>query len=258
MNNLSKKPSHGSEAKIRFRCPNCSKLYTSNPAEIFVDKPEFRCTSCESNFYISFNDALKNHEVIGYLLDQKQLESEKILSTSRKNTSKKFVSMQSEMSDKNFVAKVDWSVFDYNVQFVEENKKNISLEEAWAFVQTAYNNNLAHKKFIKMAKKFNNIEFAKQMYSQILKSNPFDEIARSKFNLISIEEETERMLLKENDKTQLKWSMWSFFTIGFGLLFLFLGLVVFPEFKKIAGLGLGLVVFTFALKSLLQDDRQDY
>jgi len=258
MNNLSKKPTYGSEAKIRFRCPKCSKLYTSNPAEIFVDKPEFKCTSCESSFYISFNDALKNHEVIGYLLDQKQLEAEKTLSSSRKDTTNAFKTSQSEMADKNFVAKVDWSVFDYDVQFVEENQKNPSLEEAWAFVQTAYTNNLAHKKFIKMARSFNNIEYAKQMYSQILKSNPFDEIARSKFNLINIEEETERMLIKENDKTQLKWSMWSFFTIGFGLLFIFLGLVVFPEFKKLAGLGLGLVVFTFALKSLLLDDRLDY
>jgi hypothetical protein len=248
MNNLSQKQTENSEAKIRFRCPSCSKLFSSNPNAIFVEKPQYKCTSCKTDFYIVLKDALNSSEVVGYdfVAEAKPLP-------------------QPEMSDlikspepKVKLEDVDWSIIEDDVDFKSTELLEDPLESSWSLIVKSYQDKKLHQNFIKLAQTHDRIDFAKKKYGEILKANPFDEVARSCFNLIEIKEQTEIMLSKELDKTHVKTSMWSAIVLTLGVLLIFLGLFVFPEFQRLSGLGLGLVVFTFALKSLFQKSQAPY
>ena len=249
MNNLSQSKTENSDAKIRFRCPTCSKLYSSNAKAIFVEKPQFKCTSCDSDFYIVLNEALNNSEVVGY----------KFIPEMTKSVEPEAPVEESSPKVKVNIEDVDWSLVEDDVDFKKvEAPKLKSLDVRWSMVMDSYNDKGVHKDFINASKAEDNVEFAKSKYSDILKNNPFDEVARSCFNLIEIEEQTKILLEQESEKGEMKRSFWSAIIVATGVLFIVLGLFVIPEHQRLAGLGLGLVVFTFALKSLFQKSQSPY
>ena len=67
-------------------------------------------------------------------------------------------------------------------------------------MRQSYGKKSVHRDFLNLAKLYNRVDFSKEKYGQILRANPFDEVARSCFNLINIEEQTEILLEKESNK----------------------------------------------------------
>lgn len=248
MNNLSQKATENSEAKIRFRCPSCSKLFSSNPNAIFVEKPHYKCTSCKSDFYIILQEALNSSEVVGYNLISNDQSAEEAKMADLQDSPKAQVSFED----------VDWSIVSDDIDFKSNEELEDPLDSAWNLALKSYYNKSVHKDFIRLAKTHDRVDFAKEKYGKILKSNPFDEVARSCFNLIEIEEQTEILLGQELDKAHVKTGLWSAVVVTLGVVLIFLGLFVIPDYQRLVGLGLGLVVFTFALKSLFQKSQAPY
>ena len=249
MNNLSPKSTENSEAKIRFRCPCCSKLFVSNPNAIFVEKPQYKCTSCRSDFYIVLQEALNSSEVVGYdfVTEAKPVQEAKM--SDLQKTPKARVNPED----------VDWSIVENDIDFKGPDADfKDPLDQSWDLVVKSYKQKSVHKDFINLAKLHDRVDFAKEKYGEILKANPFDEVARSCFNLIQIEEDTEILLGKEASNSRVKTDLWSFVIVALGLILIVLGLFVIPEYQRLSGLGLGLVVFTFALKSLFQKSQAPY
>ena len=324
MNNLSPKSTESSEVKIRFRCPSCSKLFSSNPNAIFVEKPHYKCTSCRSNFYVVLQEALNNSEVVGYdfiaevkaaavagatttevkaaavagatTTEVKAAAVAGVTTTEAKAAAVAGVTTTevtpnpvpfpttstSKVTGTDLVESpkakinpkgVDWSIEEGNINFkgseslvaskaprvpkVSESLKD-PLEESWRLVTQSYDKKNVHRDFLNLAKLHNRVDFSKEKYDQILRINPFDEVARSCFNLIDIEEQTEVLLGKELNKTHIERSLWGIVAVTVGVIFILLGLFVVPEYQKLVGLGLGLVIFTFALKSLFQKSQTPY
>jgi len=245
MNNLNPKKDESSDSKVRFRCPSCSKLYISNPAAIFVEKPEYKCTSCSASFYISLNEALNASEVVGYEIVVPQFKDEQM------------TNLEKTPEPNLKIDEINWSIVDTALDFKEDQPKSV-IEQKWNVVLQDFSNTDKHNDFIQFAKKNDEVEYTKSVYGEILKANPYDEVARSYFNQIEISEETNLLLAKEEDKQYLSLSLWSSIVVGLGLLFILLGLFVVPEYHKLIGLGIGLVVFTFALKSLFQKNPAPY
>lgn len=63
-------------SKIHFRCPTCSKLFSADAVNIRAEKPEFTCNSCETDFWISFAEALSLNEVVGYKITDSKVSEE--------------------------------------------------------------------------------------------------------------------------------------------------------------------------------------
>lgn len=257
MNNLNPKRDEDSEAKIRFRCPCCSKLYVSSADSIYVEKPEFKCTSCDTNFYISLTHALNATEVVGYEVSAREPEVEEV----REPLSKVEDSVEEAVAKKTQEFKasdIDWAIVEESLDFKEQPEEKEELEEAWSSVLAHYNKSESHKDFIDLSKRSEKVDFAKSKYEELLKANPFDEVARTALNKMEIEEQTELILAQKDDKAYMTTRFWSSVIVGLGLTLIVLGLFIVPQYQKVAGLGFGLVVFTFALKSLFQKSPAPY
>ncbi len=234
-------------SRIHFRCPSCSKLYSSDPAKIYVENPEYTCSSCKSDFSISLLHALENVEIVGNLIKKPQAETVELPQV------KKAKPIEEEIQD--IQQEFDFEALESgDVSFnalVEENFKN-NFEEKWSEVLCDYENRDCHRAFISFCKESANLDFAIGKYAKIIEVNPHDEIAAS--FLKQIEFGVEAKMTLESVKNAKIFNRSFYITLGivcFGLLMVLIGTLWFQN-KNVAGLGLGLIFFTFAAKAFFQ------
>ncbi|MGH1468394.1 MAG: hypothetical protein ACRBBP_05885 [Bdellovibrionales bacterium] len=236
-------------SRIHFRCPSCSKLYSSDPARIYVESPEYTCSGCEADFSISLLQALENVEIVGNLITKPQAETvelPKIKKAAKAVAKKEIEDIQQEF---NFEALESGDV-SFSA-LVEENFKN-EFEEKWAQTLEGYENRELHKEFISFCKSADNLDFAIDKYARITEVNPHDKIAAS--FLKKIELGVEARMTFESVRNAKIFNRSFYITLGivcFGLLMVFIG-TLWLQNKNIAGLGLGLIFFTFAAKAFFQ------
>ena len=184
MNNLDQKnndPNHlktsdiNQPLRIHFRCPDCSKLYSSDPEKIYVENPEYTCTACGTDFSVSLIQALENSEVVGVKkqnpkpsdtvdLPVSKSDDERLI-TALEQSSKKTISELSQELDERPRSKADFR------ELVESRFVN-TLELMWQDVLSDYENREVHSAFIKACKSEGHLDFALHMYGNILKHSP--------------------------------------------------------------------------------------
>ena len=249
MNNLNQSL-NAPHLKIRFRCPSCSKLFVSNPKNIYVEKPEFKCTSCEQDFSISLMEALKSDYVIGKKIKKKPEAPEEVselqVVVKPKNNGKKSWELNTKPSQ-------NFSFEDFDFQETKSKK-----EVLWQEVLKDYKNTENHKIFVKHCEASGEADFAKYKYSKILQANPFDEVASKCFNMICINEDTQAILNKEKRVSQFKIPFFMLTAVLLGISLVVLGLILKPQYQNLTGLGFGIIIFTLAIKALFQSKAQKY
>lgn len=249
MNNLNQ-GLNSSQLKIRFRCPSCSKLFVSNPKNIYVEQPEFKCTSCQQDFSISLMEALKSDYVIGQKIKKKPVDSEEVSELQvvlkpKADGGKAWVLNKGPSQS--------FSFEDY--EFQESKSKK---EVLWQEVLSDYKNTESHKLFVKHCEISGETDFAKDKYSKILQANPFDEVASKCFNKICINEDTHAILNKEKKASQIKVPFFMLTAVLLGVSLVILGLILKPQYQNLTGLGFGVIIFTLAIKALFQSKAQKY
>lgn len=248
MNNLNQSL-NTSQLKIRFRCPSCSKLFVSNPKNIYVEKPEFKCTSCKQDFSISLMEALKTDCLVGNKIKKKPENDE----VSELNVVVKPKADGKKSWELNSKPKKNFSFEDYNFKESKTQK-----EVLWQEVLNDYKNLNHHKSFIKHCEVEEETDFAKGKYSKILEANPFDEVASKCFNMICINEDTQAILSKEQRLSGIKVPFFMIASVFLGALLVLLGFLLRPQYQNLMGLGFGLIIFTLAIKALFQSKDQKY
>lgn len=235
---------------INFRCPSCSKLYTSDPSRIYVEEPEYTCSSCDMEFSISLLQALENSEVVGnpilHVYEEDTAPAQVELPKKTNSTAKTVELLQQEFDfDKLEEGSVSFS------ELVEDDL-NGPFEEKWAAVLDDYESRQAHNKFINYCKTEKNLDYAIERYAKIVEINPSDRLASSFLKKIEFTVDTRMKLNSIKDSGLFSRSF--YITLGVvlcGLLMIAIGSLWFQN-KNIAGLGIGLVFFTFAAKAFFQ------
>lgn len=236
-------------SRINFRCPCCSKLYSSDPSKIYVEEPEYTCSKCDAEFSISLLMALQQTEVVGVELEDEVKTTSEIvdLPVSAKATESVVKDLQQEF---NFEA-LEKGEVSFN-EIVEENFNN-SLDSKWDEVLGDYENRKTHNKFIEFCKKSKNLEFAIDKYAKLIEVNHNDKIASSFLQKMEIGLES-KMKFKVAAIRAGFFTRPVFIAVGvvcFGLLLIAVGSLLFQN-KNIAGLGIGLIFFTFAARAFFQ------
>lgn len=240
---------------IHFRCPDCSKLYSSNPENIYTENPEYSCTACDTEFSVSLLQALVSPEVVG-VKKQKKSVSETVLLPEKKALELKAKEVQSEKVLTDLVS-----------EFKEKPKTRVHFEELeaakyadrfellWQDVLNSYEHRQTHSDFIKICKLEGELDFALQMYGNILRHNPNDRIAKSFVAKMQVSTEVEGFVESEKSHKLLTKSFYVTLAIVFSGLGLILMGLVFGDNKNLAGLGIALIFFTFAVKAFFQPRR---
>jgi hypothetical protein len=139
-----------------------------------------------------------------------------------------------------------------NFQDLAEKQSLSSLELSWDKVLKGYEERERHNEFLNHCRLEDDIEFAIEKYSKMLKVNPNDEIAGGFLKKIELSAMSYEKL---NSARQEKFFTRSFFiTLAIllgGLAVIGVGLLLFQN-KNIAGLGIGLIFFTFAARAFFQ------
>jgi len=248
MNNLNQSL-NTSNLKIRFRCPSCSKLFVSNPHSIYVEKPEFKCSSCKQDFSISLLEALRSDCVVGEKIKQKpdfEEVSELQVKIKPKSDGKKSWELNTKAPKK-----FTFEDFDFKEPKSEK-------EILWQKVLDNYKDTECHKIFVKHCEKTEETDFAKDKYSKILKANPFDPVASKCFNMICIAEDTQAILNKDQRLSNLKLPVFLIASVFIGILLIFLGVILKPNYQNLTSLGFGIIIFSVAVKALFQSKTQKY
>lgn len=239
---------------IHFRCPDCSKLYSSNPENIYTENPDYTCTSCQTEFSVSLLQALENSEVVG-VKKQKLLKSETLELPEKKALKvevKKAADVAVDKLIEEFKEKPRTQV---HFQELEEARQVNALELMWQDVLNSYEDRETHSAFIKHCKKEGHLDFALEMYGNILKHNPNDRIAGSFVAKMKVSAEVETFVESEQSHKILTQSFYvTLAIVCTGLSLICLGLV-FGDDKNLAGLGIALIFFTFAVKAFFQPRR---
>jgi len=239
---------------INFRCPDCSKLYSSDPENIYVENPEYSCTSCETEFTVSLIQALENSEVVG-VKKQSEAPSETINLPIQDSLNVEVTAQ--ELTEE----RVDELINDFQDKASEEQEDRSAIRHAdkfellWQDVLGCYADREAHAKFIRTCSDEGRLEFAHQMYGNILKNNPTDRIAHSFVTKMQVSAEVEAFVGSEKSHQMLTTSFYiTLAIVSTGLVLILMGLI-FGENKNLAGLGIALIFFTFAVKAFFQPRR---
>ena len=237
---------------IRFRCPTCSKLYSSDPSKIFVEHPEYTCSSCSTEFSISLLQALQMPEVLG-IKTLKSL-SPKTISLPSENQEKSEHVVES-LQKEQLLERAGAAPLKTSFQDVQESKALQKIELLWSSVLEKYEDRELHVTFIKTCRDEGRLEAAIEKYTNIAKANPNDELTQSFLSKIQVFQESKQLFTAEQKR---KFFTKTFYTtlgiVCFGILLIFAGLFWGGD-KNLAGLGIGLIFFTFAVKAFFQPRR---
>lgn len=230
---------------IHFRCPKCSKLFSTKTDQVHVEFPEFTCSQCHCDFKISFFHALEHREVVGVKINsQKPPES---FNLKEKQTE----------DSKAEVNTVEGLELDKLIKRTKDPKNAIETrvlrpeEKSWQRLLENYENMSLHQKFIKTLRKRRLLDFAIERYAKILEVNPHDETAKYFLNKINIILQTEQQNKLIQRQSRVFSLMVAFSFVLLGLAVIALGHWVFQN-KNLIGLGIGIVFFTFAVRAVTQ------
>ena|GEM_PF-2540079 len=240
---------------IHFRCPDCSKLYSSNPENIYTENPEYTCSSCETEFSVSLLRALETPEVVG-VKKQKLKKVETVLLPEVKKIETKKIEAKSQKTVEALVEEFkEQPKSRVHFQDLERVRHANTYELLWQGVLGSYEDRDAHSTFIKVCKADDHLDFALKMYGNILKHNSNDRIASSFVAKMKMNTEVKGFVAAEKSQKLLTTSFYITLAIVFtGLALICMGLV-FGEDKNLAGLGIALIFFTFAVKAFFQPRR---
>lgn len=219
---------------IHFRCPHCSKRFSTSVHLIHVEKPEFTCSSCQTDFFISFFQALDNGEVIGVELPKTEVSLEESPSLDAKEI---LTSVKEDL--------------EKDMGPIEEPALAHPLDLSWQKVLEDYESFSSHQEFIQDCEEQQNLDYALERYSLITDVNPQDQEAQRALKWIEWRcaqaaevEEQRGGFLRQN-------YFYSSLCVLLGMAIMALGHWVLVD-KNIIGLGMGLIFFTFAVRAFLQ------
>lgn len=240
---------------IHFRCPSCSKLYTSDPFKIFVEHPEYTCSSCKTEFSISLLQALQSPEVLGVKII-KQVEPKTIdLPKEQIQDSLESKRVVESLQEEQLEEKAGEAPLKTSQEDLKATQIKSSLDSAWDFVLEDYEDRSAHIAFVKTCRDEGSLDTAIEKYTRLLKINPSDEIAKNFLAKIQIFEESKQLFTEEQKRRFFTKTFYiTLAIVCLGLLFITYGLI-FGDNKNLAGLGIGLIFFTFAVKAFFQPRR---
>ena len=251
--------------KLKVRCPSCYKLYGVETAEISEAKPRFQCSSCQTQFWVSYPDALKEEGgVIGLPMEWINEEAPKTEDESQPDVDLNNLSLKPfscPRCGENYAAG-DSECARCGVVFKkfkerEEGKQQApqasrDLKEQWDRVLMNFDNQNEHESFIQMAMAEMSLDYADFCYMQILNSNPNDEQAQGAMkkieNLISVSHYS-----KANRKQESEWRF-DFPKLRIGTMVMFLSVIVIcmgfliPGARNLVGFGSAVLFAMMALR----------
>jgi hypothetical protein len=271
---------------LRVHCPKCFKLYSVNPAQIKNSRPEFRCPSCLTHFWFSYDDAVKHKEVVGFvsyqasrgsvepmmttagvepqtapstseLRDQTQVNVDKVF---KQSPSRNFKFQDGQAKDcPNCNKKVGLTATECmscGIVFAKFKKEadepnvpptSADMKTMWEQVLEKYEDVELHNKFLQMGMAETNLAYCSSKYQTILNANPNDDIALAmKRKIIGTVES--QMLPHPAPKTRKrKINPWNFVILG-GTFLVVLGFAV-PSMRNIVGVGASMIFLAVAFRA---------
>lgn len=266
------------EGMAYVRCPSCSKLYEVDPDLIYVERPEFDCTNCSAEFWISLDQALDASEVVGTLIEphekvQPSFAAEEDLSLregiseiedhegNQEHEQQVLLSAEDVKPDYDEGISSAEEIFEEKahqetVEAMEEVRLEsehveISLSELWSSLLMDFESQDMHDEFVLACKDRDSLDFAIERYSKVLEQDPLNKIARQRLDgfrlsaLSRLESETSSNALIRAVE------YWPALPVTLGMSLITLGLLD-SGLRNLVGLGVALIFFTFALQALFQ------
>jgi hypothetical protein len=229
--------------EVRFRCPNCQKLYRTS-ADVFEgNDPEFDCSSCATPFTLS-----AEQDMFGLFK-----------TTEPRNQKKNFgvCPKCSNLKPNNNDECPSCGV--YGSRYLELQKSEspvlFELNQQWQKVVTHFDEDQYHQDFLNKCHLKMALNFAYQKYSELQKTIGFDSLCEKYIRQIELRLEQQIKVDPENSKSAVKISQEVglnltqviFMTIGtIGMIMLIYNKFV-PTFPNFNGLVMMLTVLAFGI-----------
>lgn len=168
-------PKLETNSTIHVRCPDCYKLFAVNSSEIVDSKPRFKCTDCQTLFWIPYPESLNQQEILGFRLEW--LEAPETPPTGEFLCPK----CQTPYSAGQAECHSCGIVFDklkINDDPSPEIQSSPEIKDLWERVIQDYDKGEVHQKFVHRCQKEGCLDVAAAHYGQILSAHPGDERAR--------------------------------------------------------------------------------
>ncbi|MGE0764765.1 MAG: hypothetical protein AB7N80_15935 [Bdellovibrionales bacterium] len=265
---------------IKARCPSCFKLYAIDAAEIHESKPQFACSKCTTQFWFPFPESLEQKEILGFPVEWLKVTAQADAATAEAaalpetaaapSTVEPIVAPTPNASARLFHCprcQAQYSAGDpecpkCGVIFakleMDETSRAIAsspaLRRLWHQVMDNYNNIEAHRKFVQIAQRENNLLFASHQYRRLLAAHSGDETAlKMQREIIAITEAVQGVSGKTTRARSFKLMprLTTLVLCGAGALIGF-GLMI-EAARNLIGLGVALVFFTLAARWLMDN-----
>lgn len=247
---------------IQVRCPDCFKLYAINSSDIHEAQPHFVCAHCSTQFWLPYPECLESASgLIGFKVEIEE-SGEKLTAPKELNLKpfscpkcgEAYHSGQTECEKCGVV----FHKF-VSTQFVASQRRftdlsaSQELKDLWESALLEYENASRHQVFVNYAFADGNVDYAIRKYTDILDSNPSDEIANQRIKEIQARTVAHAQSQRKAP-AQAKWHDITiprlrlsplFFVIAGGLICT--GLIV-PGSRNLVGFGCSLLFVTFAVK----------
>lgn len=274
---------------LKFRCPECRRLYSVGSGEIKSSRPKFKCTTCQTVFCFSFPPQDKTAaEVATFKMEPASAAKKEALPQKQTPTEESFLGFfcpQCQHPNQKGVLECQ----KCGLIFAKMKKKeeaaaasspsmtvvsgghsgpaasstppntkgkniqivgNEGLRIAWEKVISDYDNIPTHETFINRCYSEKNLPFASQQYRFVLEANPQDAIAlKMREKLINLTTLTYVPPKREEEESGGRWGLTGILGVV-GILMIGTG-VVFSEMRTLIAVGAALVAMGLGVRYLL-------
>lgn len=259
------------QSKVRVRCPQCFKLFSISGTHISEPRPRFGCTSCDTQFWIPFPEALEQEELLGFPVSWLDNKAENISSHLKQSEIAAPLNASDAQIDcpkcgkKNDLQQkeckscgVIFSQYKDQQEDLEAGyKTSRQLREAWKTLIDDFDKPELHEGFIQLCQKESSLDYAIYRYGRVNKACPTDEISSAmlerleKLSMTSFPmaaDEAKKTEKAKRVKPQTPFSTQvSNFVIGLGIVLMAMGYFL-PTFRNIVGVGAATVFLAIAIR----------
>lgn len=253
-------------ADVKFRCPNCNKLFSTPRSQLLTRLVEFRCNACFADFYFDQSAIDRGQVATHFITDRSEADRVAAASLTESGPSGKGFEQAMKTCPKCGALNPAAQAECHSCQVVFAKLRGLNLQSdvkvtpslvrIWEEVLNDFENSAWHDQFVKACERQGVLPYAESQYRQVLKLTGGDLIAKAQLvrvqSLIDDQEEQKRQAQKN------KKHMWlNFLVAAIPLFFSFLTLAVgfYLEASRLYALGMVLLIFSAVFVYLFKNKK---
>ncbi|MEK6554932.1 MAG: hypothetical protein AABZ31_06820 [Bdellovibrionota bacterium] len=250
------------DISVHVRCPDCFKLYAVKASDIHEARPQFQCVDCSAQFWMPYPECLESAAgLIGFPLENarepRTANTFQAKPFSCPKCGSGYSGGQTECEKcgvlfAKFLSKTPGTRSDFSA--------SKELKALWDAAILEYEKEDRHRAFIRYGLTDGNVEYVSRKYSDVLDSNPSDEMA------LKMQKELAAITVAKAESVRRPlskgWQDWSIPKLRFSPVLyvmggaLVVGGLVMPGMRNLIGFGCSILFLTLMVKFYFQTAKK--